>query len=168
MPNSIAVKQPETADEIIFVRFDCDVDSNDFSSELSTCLFDSKGFTIARKTSDEGGIEDLGLDDLLDGREVAERNKVVALSGHQTHSSRSLKGTLNRLYGVLSHFKIPLAATNFILLKVLGNGLICDTFRSTVSTNISSNKLAAVEIAEGIDVVQLRHDRFRLYVYSIK
>ena len=55
VPDGFTINKAETANKIIFIGFDCNVYTDEFSSELSTCLFDRERFTIARETRDKRG-----------------------------------------------------------------------------------------------------------------
>jgi hypothetical protein len=72
MPYSVTINKAKPTNKVIFVGFDCDVDTNQFSLELSTSLFDSKGFSIPRKTRDKRRIEHMGFEN---GLNIAKRTK---------------------------------------------------------------------------------------------
>ena len=73
MPYSVTIYKAKTTNKVVFVGFDCDVDTDQFSLELSTGLLDSKGFSIPRKTRDKRRIEQIGFEN---GLKIIKRTKV--------------------------------------------------------------------------------------------
>ena len=59
------IDKAETANEIIFICFDCNVYTDEFSSELGTRLLNRERFTIARETRDKRRVEDTGLNNFF-------------------------------------------------------------------------------------------------------
>ena len=57
VPNGLSVNKTETTNKIIFISLYRDVDSDEFTSELSTRLFDRKRFAIARETRDKRRVK---------------------------------------------------------------------------------------------------------------
>ena len=57
VPDGVAINKAETANKIVFIGFDSNVYTDEFSSELGTCLLDRKRFTIARETRDKRRVE---------------------------------------------------------------------------------------------------------------
>ena len=57
MPNSLTINKTKTANKIIFISLDGDVDTNQLPLELRTSLFNQKRFTVTRETCNERRIE---------------------------------------------------------------------------------------------------------------
>ena len=164
MPNSIAVHETETTDEIVFVGFDSDVDTDQFTLKLRTRLFHRERFTITRKTRNERWIEKTGINNFFDIIKITKldegiiflRNKI--LFGRRNHSRR-LESAFDFFNLFLSHFKIPLGTTHLKRIKTLGYSLIRNIFRCTETTNIScrnSKTKSIFEIGQNLVVGHLK------------
>ena len=82
VPNGFSTNKTETANKIIFISLYCDVDSDEFSSELGTCLFDRKRFTIARETRDKRRVEETGLNNFFNVTEITKADEgIIFLRG---------------------------------------------------------------------------------------
>ena len=113
MPDCGTINKAETANKIIFISFNGNVYTNDFTFQLSTCLFHTKGFTITRKTSNKAWVEKFGLNDFLYIREVSKLDKVRInlwnkILFYRRYNSRSSIGTFKFCFLLLSS-EVPLA-----------------------------------------------------------
>ena len=57
MPNSCPIDKAETTNKIIFISFNGNVDTNQFSFVLGASLFNTERFAIARETRDKRRVE---------------------------------------------------------------------------------------------------------------
>ena len=57
VPNGFSIDKTETANKVVFVSFNGDVDSDEFSSELGTRLLHRERLTVARETRNERRVE---------------------------------------------------------------------------------------------------------------
>ena len=53
VPDGFTINKAETANKVIFIGFDCNVYTDEFSSKLGTRLLDRKRFTVTRETRDK-------------------------------------------------------------------------------------------------------------------
>ena len=74
MPDSLTVDKAETAEEVVLVSLDSDVDAEQFPLGLRTHLRDHLGLTVTGQTSDEARVERTRTDDGLDILEVTPRD----------------------------------------------------------------------------------------------
>ena len=77
MPDGVAINKAETTNKVIFISFDCNVYTDEFSSELGTSLFDRKRFTIARETRDKRRVEYTGLNNFFNITEIAKLDEGI-------------------------------------------------------------------------------------------
>ena len=149
MPCSIPINKPKPTDEIIFIGFDGDVDTDQLPTQLSTGLFNRKRFTITRQTRNERRIEGAGLNNLaniakitkLDEGIIFIRNEVLFYGRHTCRCFESL-------FQFFLDRKVPLTTTIFVVLKFLRDGRIRHTIHRTVCTKISRCNVVTVQTTE--------------------
>ena len=95
MPNGFSANKTEATNKIIFISLYCDVDSDEFPSELGTRLFDRKRFTVARETRDKRRVEETGLNNFLNITKIAKLDEGIIFRGDKVlfdcwQSSRSI------------------------------------------------------------------------------
>ena len=78
MKNSFTVNKTETTNKIVFVSFDCNVDTNKLHVRVGTC-FDREGLTIARKSCNKSRIENTRLDNAFN---ISEASKGTWFGSH--------------------------------------------------------------------------------------
>ena len=88
MPDGVTINKAETANKIVFIGFDCNVYTDEFSSELGTRLFDRKRFTIARETRDKRRVEETGLNNFFNITEIAKLDEGIIFSGDKVLFNR--------------------------------------------------------------------------------
>src|SRR5210317_291738 len=165
MPNSCPIDKTETTNKIVFISLNSNVYSDKFSSELSTCLLDRERFTITRESSNERRVEQTGLNDFANIIEITKldegiiflRDKVL-FYGRQC--CRCLISAFDFFHFLLSHFKIPLTTSHFIIGKFVSDSLIVGTIHCTPSTNVSSSHRFTIKfLKRSADIVgRERHD----------
>ncbi|BCU99207.1 MAG: hypothetical protein CM15mV26_0300 [uncultured marine virus] len=92
VPDGCTVNKAETANEIIFISFNSNVYTDEFSSELGARLFDRKRFTVARETRDKRRVEYTGLNNLLRSPKLPNLTKVSSLVGIRFCSIAGIAG----------------------------------------------------------------------------
>src|SRR5210317_2365252 len=165
MPNSSTINKTETTNKIIFISFNSNVYTDKFSSELSTCLLDRERFTITRKSSNECRIEKTGLNNFFNVTKIAKLDEgiiffwdKVLFYGRQC--CRCLISAFDFFHFLLSHFKVPLTTSYFIIGKFVSDSLIVGTIHCTPSTNVSSSHRFTIKfLKRSADIVSReRHD----------
>jgi hypothetical protein len=84
-----AINKAKTPNKIIFISFDGNIYTNQFTLKLRTRLFNTERFTITRKTRNKRRVKDTGLNNFfnivkvtkLDEGIIFIRNKVLWCSG---------------------------------------------------------------------------------------
>ena len=72
--NNVTVDEGVTTNQVIFISFNRDVNTQTFALQLSACLFNHGGLTVTRKPRDERRIEVLRLQNLREIFIETERN----------------------------------------------------------------------------------------------
>ena len=88
VPDGVTINKAETANKIVFIGFDCNVYTDEFSSELGARLFDRKRFTIARETRDKRRVEETGLNNFFNITEIAKLDEGIIFSGDKVLFNR--------------------------------------------------------------------------------
>ena len=148
MPGSFTIYQTKTANQVILISLNRNVNTNQFTTKLSARLLNTERFTITRKTRNKRWIKKTGLNNFFNIIKVTKLDKGIIFFRNEClfyrrNHSRSLKSTFDFFNFLLSNFKIPLSTTNFKWFKTLRYSLIRNIFRSTIPTNIGSNELSA-------------------------
>ena len=151
MPNSVTINETETTNEIIFVRFDRDVDTDQFTLCCCTSLLNGERLAVSRKTCDEDRIELVRGDNFAKIAEVTKRDIGTIFLGNVglgRDSSRCFISTLDFLGS-----EIPLAPTRFIRLKALTSGSVGYAQRICYIANLNSVNFNTVQFSQLIDKV---------------
>ena len=80
MPNGFTIDETESANEVVLVGFDGDIDSNEFSLELGARLLHTERLAVARESSDECRVEETRLDNLANIAKITKLDEGIIFS----------------------------------------------------------------------------------------
>jgi len=165
MPHSSTINKAESTNKIVFISFNRNVYTNQFTLELSTRLLNRERFTVTRKTRNERRIEKIGLNNFfniikvtkLDEGIIFIRNKVLF---HSRESSRCLVCLLHLTNNTRGHFQIPTTTTSFVIFQTATHGLNVQTTRGTETFEIARGDFRTIQFFERFNQLGVVHRRF--------